>query len=264
MRIFGILNVTPDSFSDGGRFASRNAATDQALRLEDEGADVIDIGGESTRPGADPVPAEEERARVLPIIEALEPRLSAAISIDTRKPEVARDAVASGASIWNDVTALTHSGESLPLAAQLGCEVVLMHMKGTPGTMQDAPRYDDVLSEVTAFLGQRIAACEAAGIPRTRITADPGIGFGKALTHNLALFRRLEDFKTLGTRLMMGASRKRFIAVLDRDGPAEERLGGSLAAALRAGEAGFTDIRVHDVAATRQALAVANAIRAGE
>jgi dihydropteroate synthase len=261
MRIFGIVNVTPDSFSDGGRHASVEAAVSHALRLEDEGAAVLDIGGESTRPGAQPVTVDEERRRVLPVIEALASRTQAAISIDTRRPIVARDAVAAGAGIWNDVTALTFAEDSVDTAAALGCRLVLMHMQGTPQTMQQAPVYDDVTAEVLAFLRSRIAACEAAGISRDRIIADPGIGFGKTLTHNLALFRQLGRFVELGTERLLGASRKRFIAALDRETPAAERLGGSLAAAMRGQEAGFEWVRVHDVAATRQALAVAKAFR---
>ncbi|MEM9839982.1 MAG: dihydropteroate synthase [Pseudomonadota bacterium] len=260
MKIFGIVNVTPDSFSDGGRTLDVQDACDHALRLEDEGAHVLDIGGESTRPGAEPVSVDEELRRVIPVIEALSERTSAALSIDTRKPKVAEAAIGSGASIWNDVTALRYAEQSLRLAAKLECEVVLMHMQGEPGTMQRDPSYDDVVLEVKSFLEARIIACEAAGIPRDRIIADPGVGFGKALEHNLALFRNLEAFQALETGLMMGASRKRFIAALDRDGPADERLGGSLAAALRAQAAGFTHVRVHDVAATRQAMAVAAAL----
>ncbi|MEM1410525.1 MAG: dihydropteroate synthase [Pseudomonadota bacterium] len=262
MNIFGIVNVTPDSFSDRGLYHSAQTAIDHALRLEDEGAAVLDIGGESTRPGASPVTVEEERRRVLPVIEGLTGRVEAEISIDTCKPDVAADAVAAGASLWNDVTALRYSADSVATAALLGCKVALMHMQGDPASMQQKPSYIDVVSEVKTFLSQRMAACEGAGIPRSRIIADPGIGFGKTLDHNLALMRDLEVFQSLGAGgLLLGASRKRFIAALDRDGPAEERLGGSLAAALRAAEAGFTHVRVHDVAATRQAVAVAKRIR---
>ncbi|NNU17336.1 dihydropteroate synthase [Parvularcula sp. ZS-1/3] len=262
MKIFGIVNVTPDSFSDGGRFARCEAAIDHGLRLVEEGADVLDIGGESTRPGAVPVSVEEELDRVLPVIEGLSSRSDARISIDTRKPEVARAAVEAGASIWNDVTALRFSQESVGAAADLGCDLVLMHMQGEPGTMQQEPRYADVVSEVQSFLKERIETCETAGISRGKIILDPGIGFGKALEHNLALLQNLESFRQLGCDLMMGASRKRFIAALDRQGDADARVGGSIAAALRAQAAGWHWVRVHDVEATRQALAVARAIAA--
>ncbi len=259
MRIFGIVNVTPDSFSDGGRLGSVQAAIDHALRLEDEGADVLDIGGESTRPGADPVSADDERARVLPVIEGLKARTSAALSIDTRKTSVAADALDAGAAIWNDVSALRDEG-ALELAAKAGCRVVLMHMQGDPTSMQNAPRYEGVIDEVLAFLTARIHACMAAGCRREDLIADPGIGFGKTLEHNLEIFGGLERFNALNVPLMLGASRKRFIASLDREGPADERLGGSIAAALRALEAGFAWVRVHDVAQTQQALVVAQAI----
>ncbi|MEM6747709.1 MAG: dihydropteroate synthase [Pseudomonadota bacterium] len=256
MRIFGIVNVTPDSFSDGGQFSTVQAAVDHALKLEDEGADVLDIGGESTRPGAATVSVDDERARVLPVIEGLEGRTEARLSIDTRKTQVAADALAAGATIWNDVTALKDDG-ALELAADAGCSVVLMHMRGEPATMLDQPTYADVVNDVFDSLAARIAACEEAGCDRARLIADPGIGFGKTLEHNLALFRSLERFADLRVPIMLGASRKRFIAALDREGPADERLGGSIAAALRGLEAGVSWLRVHDVAATRQALQVA-------
>ncbi len=204
---------------------------------------------------------DEERRRVLPVIDALESRTSARISVDTRKPAVAAEAVAAGASIWNDVSALTHAEDSLEIAARLTCEVVLMHMQGDPQTMQSAPAYGDVVAEVIATLGDRIAACERAGIVKSRLIADPGIGFGKTRDHNLALLRALERFEALGTRRLLGASRKRFISSLDREGEADTRIGGSIAAALRGAEAGFEWVRVHDVAATRQAIAVHRAIR---
>ncbi|GGY51315.1 dihydropteroate synthase [Parvularcula lutaonensis] len=261
MQIFGIVNVTPDSFSDGGETLDPGRAIAHGLSLVEEGADVLDIGGESTRPGAEPVPVEDELRRVIPVIDGLVREVGVPLSIDTRKPEVAEAAIGAGASIWNDVTALRFGGENAPLAAKLGCHVCLMHMQGEPGTMQQEPRYNDVVSEVYRFLESRIATCARAGIPKERIIADPGIGFGKTLEHNLALFREMERFAELGTRTLLGASRKRFIAALDRDGPASERLGGSIAASLRGLEAGFTYTRVHDVAATRQALAVARALK---
>lgn len=260
MRIFGIVNVTPDSFSDGGQHGSVQAAIDHALRLEDEGADVLDIGGESTRPGADPVSEDEECARVLPVIDGLTARASAALSIDTRKTTVAAAALEAGATIWNDVNALRDEG-AVELAAQSGCRVVLMHMRGDPASMQSVPRYENVVDEVLSFLTARIDACVAAGCLHEDLIADPGIGFGKTLGHNLEILRGLERFAGLDVPLMLGASRKRFIAALDREGPADKRIGGSVAAAIRACEAGFTWLRVHDVAETRQALHVAEAIK---
>lgn len=223
---------------------------------------MLDVGGESTRPGAAFVPEEEELDRVLPVIEGLRARTPVPISIDTRKPAVAAAAVAAGASVWNDVSALTYAEDSLATAARLGVPVVLMHAQGDPATMQQDPCYEDVVSETIAFLRARIDAAHAAGV--TGIVADPGIGFGKTLDHNLALLRNLEAFTALGVPMMLGASRKRLIATLDRDGPADDRLGGSLALALRAAEAGWAWVRVHDVAATRQALAVFGAVHASE
>ena len=256
-RLLGIVNATPDSFSDGGRLGE--AAWTHALRLAEEGADVLDVGGESTRPGAAPVPLQEELDRVLPVIEAIRTRTDVAVSIDTRKPAVARAAVAAGASMWNDVSALRHAKDGLAVAGQLGVPVVLMHAQGEPETMQHAPAYADVANEVLAFLRGRIDAARAAGV--AEVIADPGIGFGKSLAHNLALFGVLERFEALGVPLMMGASRKRFIGALDRDGAPSGRVGGSLAAALRARAAGFAWFRVHDVAETRQALAVWDAVQ---
>lgn len=260
MKILGIINVTPDSFSDGGLHFETQQAIDHALRLEDEGADVLDIGGESTRPGAPTVAEDEERARVLPVIDALTQRVGAALSIDTRKPAVARESVSAGATIWNDVTALRYADDSVETAADLDCDLALMHMLGEPGTMQQNPSYTNVVLEVEQFLSARIATCEQAGISKDRLIVDPGIGFGKSLAHNLALFGALETFTDLGVRTLLGASRKRFIAAVDRPSEAADRIGGSLAAALRGLEAGFSYARVHDVAATRQALAIAKAI----
>ena len=259
-KLMGVVNVTPDSFSDGGRHDDPARAVAHGLALVEEGADVLDIGGESTRPGAELVSVEDELARVLPVIAGPAARTQTPISIDTRKPEVARAAVAAGASIWNDVAALTFSPESLETAADLGVDIVLMHAQGDPKTMQAAPRYDDVAAEVAAFLSERIDAAVAAGVDRDRLIVDPGIGFGKTLEHNLALLKNLHKFKELGRPVLLGASRKRFIAALDRDGPADDRLGGSLAAALAGRAAGVDFVRVHDVAATRQAFAVAAAI----
>ncbi|MFM8376264.1 MAG: dihydropteroate synthase [Phenylobacterium sp.] len=258
----GVVNVTPDSFSDGGRLATREAALVHALALDAAGADILDIGGESTRPGAEPVPAAEEMARTLPLIRDLRPRTRRRLSIDTCKLEVARAAVEAGADIWNDVTALAADGAP-ELAAGLGCTVVLMHMQGEPRTMQAAPHYEDVLAEVCAFLEARAAAALAAGVARERIWLDPGIGFGKTLEHNLALLAGLERIVALGFPVLLGASRKRFIAAIGPGGQdTGGRLGGSLAAALAGARAGVAAVRVHDVAETVQALEVQGAILA--
>ncbi|MEM1396228.1 MAG: dihydropteroate synthase [Pseudomonadota bacterium] len=255
----GILNVTPDSFSDGGKYLTPEAAVRKALALVDAGAEIIDIGGESTRPGAETIPEAEELDRVCPVIDALVQETDIPISIDTRKPAVAKSAIKAGASIWNDVSALTYAEESLPLAASLQCPIVLMHAKGTPKSMQVSPAYDDVLGEIVAFLEERIQACIDTGIDRRRIIVDPGIGFGKTLAHNLCILRNIDVFKRLAP-VLLGASRKRFIGLVDRETPAEERQGGSIAAALIGASAGVDIIRVHDVAQTRQALAVWSAV----
>ena len=260
-RVMGIVNVTPDSFSDGGRLRSLEAAVAHAMRLVDEGADILDIGGESTRPGAEPVSAEAEIARVVPLIERIRTRWHGPVSVDTMKPEVARAAVAAGASIWNDVTALGHAPDSLATAADLGCEVVLMHMKGEPRTMQDAPRYDDVVAEVAAFLAARAEAALAAGVARERIWLDPGLGFGKTAAHNLELTRRLAEIAALGFPVLYGVSRKRTIQAVDPSATDPlDRLGGSLALALEAARGGAAVIRVHDVRETVQALKLQAAV----
>lgn len=258
--LMGVVNATPDSFSDGGQFLDPRDAVAHGLRLAAEGADILDIGGESTRPGAEPVDTDEELARVIPVIDGLKGKTPARLSIDTRKPEVARAAVAAGASIWNDVTALSFSPDSLAAAAALDCDIVLMHAQGDPRTMQDDPQYDDAVEDVYAYLAARIDAAAAAGVARARLIVDPGIGFGKTVDHNLALLANVARFAALGVPVLIGASRKRFIAALDRPGEAAERLGGSLAAALAAASGGAAILRVHDVAAMRQALAVAAAI----
>jgi dihydropteroate synthase len=263
--LMGIVNVTPDSFSDGGRFLHADAAVAHAHRLITEGADVLDIGGESTRPRAEPVGEAEEIARVIPVIEAIRRESPIAISVDTMKPAVARAAIAAGATMWNDVTALDVAPGSLALAAELGCEVVLMHMRGEPRTMQASPRYDDVVAEVASFLAARAEAAIAAGVGRDKIWLDPGIGFGKTSRHSLALLRNLDRIIALGFPVLVGASRKSAIARIARDQSAEDqRLGGSIAVALAAARAGAAMIRVHDVAETRQALAVAAAIGQAE
>jgi len=260
-RVMGIVNVTPDSFSDGGRLADTAAAVDHALTLVEQGADILDIGGESTRPGADPVPAAEEMARVVPVIAGVRARWAGPISIDTMKSDVARAAVEAGATIWNDVSALRFRFDSPSTAADLGCTVVLMHMMGDPRTMQTAPAYDDVVAEVCAHLAERASAAEAAGVARARIWLDPGIGFGKTPAHNLALTRHLGTLVALGYPVLYGASRKRTIQALDPTASDPlDRLGGSLALALEAARNGAGIIRVHDVRETVQALAVQTAL----
>ena len=262
-RIMGIVNVTPDSFSDGGQLGDAQAAIDHARRLEDAGADVVDIGAESTRPGSDPVPLDEERRRVLPVIEALAGKVEARISIDTRKADVMRDAVAAGADIVNDISALSFDLHALSTVAELGVPVILMHALGDPKTMQDNPTYDDVLLDVFDYLEARIEACVRAGIARDRIVIDPGIGFGKTLEHNLALLGGLSLLHGLGLPVLVGASRKRFIGALSGVEVARERVAGSIGAALAAAGQGAQIIRVHDVAETRQALSVWQAATQG-
>lgn len=255
-RVMGIVNVTPDSFSDGGRFFDPASALDHARRLIAAGTDVLDIGGESTRPGAEPVPESIELRRVVPLIQAIRAESAIPISVDTTKPEVARAAVAAGATIWNDVTALRAPG-AVEAAAELGCEVMLMHMQGEPRTMQEAPHYEDVVAEVAAFLSERAEAAMAVGVHRDRIWIDPGIGFGKTLEHNLALVAALPRLARLGYPILFGASRKRTIRAIDPTAiEADDRLGGSLALALAAAERGAALIRVHDVRETVQALKV--------
>ena len=262
-QVMGIVNVTPDSFSDGGRWASTAAAVDQAMRLVAEGADVLDIGGESTRPGAEPVGENEEIDRVAPVVAAIRARWDGAISVDTMKPAVARAAVAAGATMWNDVTALCHAPDSAAVAAELGCDVVLMHMKGEPRTMQADPRYDDVVGEVRDYLRGRAEAAMAAGVARERIWLDPGIGFGKTLAHNMTLTAGLGALVDLGFPVLYAASRKRTIQAIDPTAvEATDRLGGSLALALEGVRRGARMVRVHDVRETVQALKVQAAVLA--
>lgn len=259
--VMGILNVTPDSFSDGGRHGSTEAAVSHGLAMAAAGARVLDIGGESTRPGSDPVSVDEEIARVVPVIRALKARWDGLVSIDTMKPEVARAAVEAGAGMWNDVTALSHSPDSLAVAAELGCEVVLMHMKGEPKTMQDAPHYEDVVAEVVAHLQARAEAAMAAGVARGAIWLDPGIGFAKTAAHNLALTRHLPALVDLGYPVLYAASRKRVIQAVDETAEqATDRLGGSLALALEGTLKGAAMVRVHDVRETVQALKIQAAV----
>ena len=257
-QVMGVLNVTPDSFSDGGRFASRDSAIRQAIKMVTEGATIIDVGGESTRPGAAPVSAQEELDRVAPVVEALVNEIGAVISVDTSSPEVMAECARAGAGLINDVRALTRQG-ALQAAAASGLPVCLMHMQGQPGSMQNAPRYEQVVQEVREFLVARAAACERAGIARCRILLDPGFGFGKSLQHNLQLLQQLERLAELGFPLLVGVSRKSMIgAILGK--PVEDRLYGSVAAALIAVQNGARIVRVHDVAATVDALKVATAV----
>lgn len=256
-RVMGVVNVTPDSFSDGGRFLDPRAALEQARRLVDEGADLLDVGGESTRPGSDPVTPEEETARVLPVIREAA-GWGIPVSVDTSKARVAAAAIEAGAVIVNDVTALSDP-EMAPLVASEEAGLILMHLQGTPRTMQKHPEYADVVLEVRDFLSARRDEAEHRGIPRERIALDPGIGFGKTTEHNLALLAHLDALSTLGSPLLVGVSRKRFIGVLSDTPDPGDRLPGSLAAALAARLGGAGVFRVHDVAATRQALAVFDA-----
>jgi len=260
-QIMGILNVTPDSFSDGGKFLAPEAALAQARAMADA-ADVLDIGGESTRPGAAEVAVAEEVERTAPVIGALRAGgMTIPVSIDTRKAGVARAALAAGAGIVNDVAAMGFDPGMASVVAEAGVPVILMHSIKTPATMQDDPRYEDVLLDVYDFLKARIAVAEAAGIPRDRIMVDPGIGFGKTAAHNLALIRRLSLFHALGVPVLLGASRKRFIGTIGGEALAEQRVAGSLAVALAGVAQGVQVLRVHDVAETRQALRLWQAVR---
>ena len=259
-QVLGIINVTPDSFSDGGAHASVDAAVAHGLKLAEEGADALDIGGESTRPGADDVPLEEELQRTIPVIARLAAETSLPISIDTSKPEVMRAAVAAGAGMINDVYALRREG-ALDAAAELRVPVILMHMLGEPRSMQDAPDYDDV-GDVHRFLAERIFAAEMAGIERKRIVVDPGFGFGKTRIHNLTLLSQLHRFVELGVPVLAGLSRKNTIGEITGRAIAAERIHGSVAAALIAVQHGATLLRVHDVAATVDAIKVWSAVAA--
>jgi dihydropteroate synthase len=259
-RIMAVVNVTPDSFSDGGAHADTDAAVAHALRLVEEGADLLDVGGESTRPGAGEVPVEEELRRVVPVVERLARECALPISVDTSKPEVMRAAVAAGAGFINDPFALRRDG-ALEAAAGLGVPVCLMHMQGTPQDMQEDPGYDDVVAEVHSFFTQRLFACEMAGIARKKLLVDPGFGFGKTLEHNLRLLRQLSRFAELGVPVLAGLSRKGMIGALTGRG-VDARVHGSVAAALLAVQNGASIVRVHDVAATADALAVWRAFAA--
>ncbi len=262
-RVVGILNVTPDSFSDGGEYASPDAAVAHGLRMVEAGADMLDVGGESTRPGAADVSADEEMARVIPVIERLAREVEVPIAVDTSKPEVMQAAVAAGAGMINDVYALRREG-ALDAVAKTGAAVCLMHMQGEPRSMQVDPHYDDVVAEVHRFLADRVFACEMAGIDKRRVLVDPGFGFGKNLEHNLALLRALERLRDLAAGVYTGLSRKSMLgAITGRERPAD-RVSASVAAAVVAVQRGAIMIRTHDVAATRDALAVWQAVHAGD
>ena len=262
-RVAGIVNVTPDSFSDGGEHATTEAAVAHGLALAEQGADMLDVGGESTRPGAAEVPIEEELRRVIPVIEQLVARTALPVAVDTSKPEVMRAAVAAGAGMINDVYALRREG-ALEAAAELGMPVCLMHMQGEPRGMQDDPYYDDVVGEVHRFLADRLFACELAGIDKRKVMVDPGFGFGKNLEHNLALLRKLERFSDLGSGVYVGLSRKSMIGTLTGHQNPADRAAGSVAAALIAVQRGARMVRVHDVAATVDALKVLHAVQSGD
>jgi dihydropteroate synthase len=259
-QVMGIVNATPDSFSDGGQFANASAAAEAGAHMASEGAAIVDVGGESTRPGAKPVWEGDEIERIVPVIRQLAGG-GAAVSVDTRKADVMTAALAAGARMVNDVSALTYDDRSAGAIAASGVQVVLMHHKGAPETMQDDPRYDDVLVEVYLWLEERIAAAEAVGIGRDRILVDPGFGFGKNLAHNLELMNGLALFQSLGCAVVVGASRKRTIGALSGEAPVEKRLGGSIAFALKAAEQGVQILRVHDVYETVQALRVWRGMR---
>jgi len=260
-QLMGILNVTPDSFSDGGHALDAGAAAAKAFAMLEDGADIIDIGGESTRPGAAPVSAKEEIKRVVPVINAIRAQSEAAISIDTMKPEVAKAAFAAGADIWNDVTALRFAKNSLKTAVELNAFVVLMHMQGDPQTMQKDPSYPrGVTAEVLEFFASRVYEAQHAGLPREKIIIDPGLGFGKTLDHNLELLASIDRLSETGLPVLIGASRKSFINTLDNKAAVDQRIGGSLAAAAWAASKGAQILRVHDVRETKQALKVWAAI----
>lgn len=259
IQVMGILNVTPDSFSDGGLFHGQDAALRRVEQMLAEGVDIVDVGGESTRPGAEPVSAQAEMDRVIPVIEAIRSRFEVPVSIDTSKPEVMQAAVSAGADLVNDVRALQEPG-ALEACVQLSVPVCLMHMQGMPRTMQQNPYYDDVVQDVASFFTERINACNQAGIARGRLILDPGFGFGKTLQHNVDLLRGLDAFAAFGLPLLVGISRKSMIGALLDNRPVEGRLHGSVAAAVIAAMKGANIIRVHDVQATVDAIKLVKAI----
>jgi dihydropteroate synthase len=259
----GVVNVTPDSFSDGGRYVSAEAAIEHGLKLAQAGADILDVGGESTRPGSQPVSLDEELSRVVPVLEGLRSRTPVPLSVDTTKAAVAREALKAGASLINDISGFHFDAELPRVVAEARAACCLMHIQGTPQTMQQAPRYEDIMDEVLTFLEEGVSRAVAAGVARESILVDPGIGFGKTLGHNLFLLRRLGDLRVLGLPVLVGTSRKGFLGALTGGKPASERLAatlGSIAAVAALGGADF--VRVHDVAQARDALAVTEALRA--
>lgn len=260
--VMGIVNTTPDSFSDGGDHFDRDAAIARGLEQLTDGADILDIGGESTRPGSAPVPPAEERRRVVPVIEALA-KAGAVVSIDTRHADTMKAALDAGASIVNDITALTGAG-SLDLVAARGVSAVLMHMQGEPKTMQANPHYENAPREIADYLAARIAACEAAGIPRAKLSVDPGIGFGKSVAHNAQILARIDVLRALDVAVLIGVSRKSFLGALSKGEKPKDRLPGSLAAGLAAIARGADILRVHDVAPTIQALKVWKAVESAQ
>lgn len=262
-RLMGVVNVTPDSFSDGGDFLDAQAAIDHGRKLVDDGAHILDIGGESTRPGSKPITLDEECGRILPVIDGLSD-LGVPISVDTRHADVMRRAIDAGATIVNDVTALTGDPDSVSVCAETGVDVVLMHMQGTPETMQDNPTYEDAALDIVDYMRERLSVLNTAGIGLDKICIDPGIGFGKTLEHNLRILSAVDAFHQLGVPLLLGVSRKSFITKIDRNVPAKERVAGSIAAAIAGWDRGVQLFRVHDVAETRQALAVWQAIEDAE
>jgi len=260
-KVMGVLNVTPDSFSDGGQHTGTAAALARAAQMAEEGAAIIDVGGESTRPGAGPVPVGEELERVVPVVEGIAAAgLNVIVSVDTSKPEVMRAAAAAGAGMVNDIRALAVPG-ALEAVREAAVPVCLMHMQGEPRTMQEAPQYADVVQEVKAFLRRRVECCIAAGVARERLLLDPGIGFGKELRHNLLLLRHLQELAQLDLPIVVGLSRKRMIATLLGGAPVDRRLFGSVAGATVAAWLGASILRVHDVRATVEALRIADAVR---
>lgn len=256
----GILNVTPDSFSDGGTLSSVEEAVGRGLQLVSHGADLIDVGGESTRPGSEPVPVEEELRRVVPVIARLAPQVDIPISIDTSKAAVARAALDAGASVVNDITGLTGDPEMVPVCRDFAAGLVCMHMRGTPQTMQDDPRYEDVIAEITAYFAQRLEDLDRSGIPSERVLLDPGIGFGKTAGHNLELLTATDRFHALGRPVLIGHSRKRFLkAILGR--PVEERNAGTIGVSIALAGFGVDYLRVHDVASVHDALLAWKTVR---
>lgn len=261
--IMGVVNATPDSFSDGGQFLDPDKAIAHAIQLEKEGADILDIGGESTRPEAKPVTIEEEQDRVLPVVEGLKKAgVKALISVDTRHADTMQKVIDKGADIINDISALDHDSESLDIIKKARIPVILMHMQGTPETMQDKPDYGNVVQEVFDYLKKRVKICTDAGLDQKQIICDPGIGFGKTLEDNLNILKNLKKFQELNCPILLGTSRKSFIEKICPDTPAEDRLAGSLASVLWGLEQGVQIFRVHDVVETRQAFVVWEAIQA--